>query len=206
MGRKSNAKERIIAAAVRNFWDRSYGSVSVDNLCEDAGVNKGSVYHFFTSKSAIIFASIDAWWKDLQGSVIEPAFDPEIAPVQRIENLFRNMSDYQKQKQRDWGKVPGCPFCNLGSELSTRDDDLREKIDDIFDRYKVYLASALQDAREAGELNGDIENITDAVFGCLCGLILQAKIQDDPAIITNLIPNLRSLITNSGNNPPANDS
>lgn len=199
MGRKSNAKERIVAAAVRNFWNRSYGSVSIDLLCEEAGVNKGSIYHFFTSKTSIIFASIDAWWKDLQGSVIEPAFDPEVAPLQRIENLFRNMGNYQKQKQRDWGKVPGCPFCNLGSELSTQDDALREKIEEIFDRYKVYLTSALEDARDAGELSGDIKNITDAVFGYLCGLILQAKIQNDPAIIINLIPKVKSLITNSGN-------
>ena len=175
MGRKSNARERIIAAAVRNFWNRSCASVSVDTLCQEAGVNKGSIYHFFSSKTAIIFASIDAWWKDLQGSVIEPAFDPEVAPLLRIENLFRNMHDYQKRKQKDWGKVPGCPFCNLGSELSAQDDALREKIEEIFNRHKVYLASALQEARDAGEITGDITNITDAVFGYLCGLILQAK-------------------------------
>ncbi len=202
MGRKSNARERIIAAAKSSFWNKSCGSVSVDALCLEAGVNKGSIYHFFNSKSAIIHAAIDAWWKELQVLVIEPAFDPEVAPLDRIENLFRNQYDYQKQKQKEIGRVPGCPFCNLGIELSAQDESVRIKIEEIFDRYKVYIAFAINEARETGELSGNLNDIVDAVFSYFCGLILQAKIRNDPAIIINLLPALRKIIVDSGNNSP----
>lgn len=32
------------------LWKNSYGSVSVRDICRQAGVNKGSFYHFFPSQ------------------------------------------------------------------------------------------------------------------------------------------------------------
>lgn len=44
MGRTSDAKERLLAAALDLIWERSYGSVTIDAICEKAGVKKGSFY------------------------------------------------------------------------------------------------------------------------------------------------------------------
>lgn len=50
MGRTSNAKERLLEAVIELIWTGSYGSTSVDQICERAGVKKGSFYHFFESR------------------------------------------------------------------------------------------------------------------------------------------------------------
>jgi TetR/AcrR family transcriptional regulator, transcriptional repressor for nem operon len=50
MGRTSEARERLIGTAGDLWHRRSYTDVGVSEICETAGVQKGSFYHFFPSK------------------------------------------------------------------------------------------------------------------------------------------------------------
>ena len=47
------------------IWEQSYGSVSVDVICERAGARKGSFYHFFPSKSDLAAVAIEDHWLKL---------------------------------------------------------------------------------------------------------------------------------------------
>ena len=40
------------------MWHGSYGSLTVDNICLYAGINKGSFYHFFDGKAALASAAV----------------------------------------------------------------------------------------------------------------------------------------------------
>jgi TetR/AcrR family transcriptional regulator, transcriptional repressor for nem operon len=46
MVRIRDAKERLLSSALKLFSERSYANVSVQELCEHAGVKKGSFYYF----------------------------------------------------------------------------------------------------------------------------------------------------------------
>ena len=48
MPRVSDMKERLTDAALDLMWENSYGTTSVDSICERAGAKKGSFYYFFT--------------------------------------------------------------------------------------------------------------------------------------------------------------
>ena len=63
MPRKSDAKERLMNAAMDLIWEHSYGSTSVDAICEKAGTKKGSFYYFFESKSELAVAALEADWQ-----------------------------------------------------------------------------------------------------------------------------------------------
>jgi len=60
MPRVSDMKERLTDAAMDLIWENSYGSTSVDAICERAGAKKGSFYYFFKSKSELAAAALDA--------------------------------------------------------------------------------------------------------------------------------------------------
>ena len=38
---RSDTKQRLLDAAGRLIWEQSYGAVSVDEICDQAGANKG---------------------------------------------------------------------------------------------------------------------------------------------------------------------
>jgi len=42
MARPNDTKEKLLQVAFDLIWNQSYGSVSVDHICERAHVNKGS--------------------------------------------------------------------------------------------------------------------------------------------------------------------
>src|SRR4029077_16370518 len=63
MPRKSDAKERLMNAAMDLIWEHSYGSTSVDAICEKAGAKKGSFYYFFESKSDLAVAALESDWQ-----------------------------------------------------------------------------------------------------------------------------------------------
>ena len=63
MGRVSDAKERLMEAVSELIWTGSYGSTTIDLICEKAGVKKGSFYYFFDSKADLAVSAIDAEWQ-----------------------------------------------------------------------------------------------------------------------------------------------
>ena len=55
-------KKRLTDAALDLMWENSYGTTSVDAICERAGAKKGSFYYFFKSKSELTAAALEAEW------------------------------------------------------------------------------------------------------------------------------------------------
>ncbi|TAK98721.1 MAG: TetR/AcrR family transcriptional regulator, partial [Verrucomicrobia bacterium] len=47
MGRVSDAKTRLMEAVRELIWTGSFGSTTIDQICEKSGVKKGSFYYFF---------------------------------------------------------------------------------------------------------------------------------------------------------------
>ena len=58
MGRVSDARERLLEAVYELTWQQGYNAVTVDAICERAGVKKGSFYHYFDSKADLTKAAI----------------------------------------------------------------------------------------------------------------------------------------------------
>jgi len=51
-----DTKQRLLDTAQRLFYARSYEDVGVQEICQEAGVKKGSFYHFFPSKRDLTLA------------------------------------------------------------------------------------------------------------------------------------------------------
>ena len=58
MGRVSDAREKLMSAILELIWSGSYGNTTIDQICERAGVKKGSFYYFFDSKADLAVAAI----------------------------------------------------------------------------------------------------------------------------------------------------
>src|SRR5258707_13843027 len=83
MGRVSDAKERLMEAVLELLWTGSYGSTTIDQICEKAGVKKGSFYYFFDSKCMLAVAALDASFQKKREEM-DALFSPTIPPLERI--------------------------------------------------------------------------------------------------------------------------
>src|SRR5436190_2437270 len=109
MGRVSDAKQRLLDATIDLIWQHSYGAVTVDNICERAGVKKGSFYYFFPSKTDLVVAALDSHWQSLKPT-LDATFAAEVPPLDRFHNYFELMYLRQAALQEKYGRVLGCPF------------------------------------------------------------------------------------------------
>ena len=80
-------------------------------------------------------------------------------------------------------------------ELSTQDEKIRQKSQQILDRRCRYFAAALRDAVREGLIpEQDCNNKARELFGCVMGVLLEAKIENNLEIILVLKPTIFHLI------------
>jgi TetR/AcrR family transcriptional repressor of nem operon len=185
--RLKDARERLIASAIELIYARSYGAVSVDNLCERAGVHKGSFYHFFPSKRELLLAAIDVQWEQAKQTVLEPAFAPDVPPLERVARFFTLFTDPRCGDPAGTGCVLGCPFGNLAAEMGAQDPVIRAKVQDVFAGICAYVEGALREAVAEGTIAGvDPAAGARALLAYYEGIMLVAKAANDAALIEQL--------------------
>jgi TetR/AcrR family transcriptional regulator, transcriptional repressor for nem operon len=172
-------KHRLTDAAMDLIWENSYGATSVDEICERAGAKKGSFYYFFKSKSELAAAALEADWQKRK-SDMDTIFSPTVPPLERLERYFSFVHDRLAQVQKKCGSILGCPLMSVGSEVSTQDEMLREKVQSILDRKIRYFESAIRDADAQGLIVApDAKAKAKGLFACFQGTLAQARIQNN---------------------------
>ena len=172
-------KERLTDAAMDLIWANSYGATSVDAICERAGAKKGSFYYFFKSKSELAAAALEADWKKRKADM-DTIFSATVPPLQRFERYFDYVHDRLAEIQEKCGSILGCPLLSVGSEVSTQDKMLREKVQEILDRKIRYFESAVRDAHSQGLIVApDAKAKAKGLFACYQGTLAQARIENN---------------------------
>ena len=165
------------------IWGGSYGSTTIDHICEKAGVKKGSFYYFFDSKADLAEAAIDCEWQQRRKE-LDTIFSPVVPPLERFERLADYMYRSQKEVQEVFGKVLGCPLFALGAEVSTQEKSLQKKIEEMLNYKRMYLESAIRDAHAAGLIDcPDAAQKARVLFTFLQGLLTEARIRNDLEVL-----------------------
>ena len=181
-----DSKLRLLQTAHQLIWRQSYGSVGVDQICEQSRVKKGSFYHFFGTESELREAAYEFPW-DRVRLVLDRIFSAQIPPMERLEAYFAHIRRNQTEHLEKNGRVLGCPFASLGSELSTQDEAIRLMAQQISARKRDYLESTLSDAMEAGDLPmQDPKLLAQELHFFIVGLIQEAKISNDLAVLDRM--------------------
>jgi TetR/AcrR family transcriptional repressor of nem operon len=172
-------KERLTDAALDLMWENSYGTTSVDAICERADAKKGSFYYFFKSKSELTAAALEAEWNKNKANM-DALFSPTIPPLERFDRYFDYVHDRLADLQTECGSILGCPLLSIGSEVSTHDKVVRDTVDRILDRKIKFFESAIRDAHAQGLIVApDPAAKARALFACYHGTLAQARIQND---------------------------
>lgn len=186
MGRVSHAREHLIDSVLELIWTGSYGSTSVEHICEKASVKKGSFYYFFKSKTALALAALDHSWLEYRRE-LDVVFAPEVPPLDRILNCFQNHRNEQEELQRKHGRVLGCPIHSLGAEVSTVDFSLRDCLQDIVSQFLTYFEGAIRDGQaDHSIVAGDPALLARIVFSFSEGQLLHARMQNDLSPLDDL--------------------
>ena len=194
MKKTCETKEKLLQVGFDLIWDSSYGSVSVDDICKRAGINKGSFYHFFPSKADLVAQAYEEHWKEKR-PMMDRIFSPQTPPVERIQAMCRMIYEVQREKAEKYGHVCGCPYASVGSEIATLDEKVRAKSEHLMNAGRKYVESAIADAiREGSVTVKDPVAASLTVQSLLCGMLVEARVQNDLKVLDNLEATVMNLL------------
>jgi TetR/AcrR family transcriptional regulator, transcriptional repressor for nem operon len=186
MKKTCETKEKLLQVGFDLIWDSSYGSVSVDDICKRAKINKGSFYHFFPSKADLVVAAYEEHWKEKRPEM-DRIFSPQVPPLERIHNFCQHVYEVQKEKAEKYGHVCGCPYASVGSEIATLDEKIRAKSEHLMNSGLKYVESTIADAiREGSVTVKDPVAASQTLQSLLCGMLVEARVQNDLKVLDNL--------------------
>ena len=176
------------------IWTGSYGSTTIDQICEKSGVKKGSFYYFFESKADLATAALDENWKAKRAQ-LDSIFSPTVPPLERLRRYCELGFKYQTEIKQQCGKVLGCPLYTLGSEICTTEVGLRDKIQEILDQKRKYLESAIRDAHAAGLIDApDPVAKARMLYAYYQGLQAEARIRNSLEVLKDAIQGTSDLL------------
>ncbi len=91
MKNKRNTKMRIVSAAWELFYQQGYDDTTVDEIVEKSETSKGSFYHYFPSKDALLGSL--AYLFDNRYAELEDSLDPDENRFSTLLYLNRELFD-----------------------------------------------------------------------------------------------------------------
>lgn len=84
---RTRSKDKILHAALDLFSQAGYQNVSVSQIAIKAGVAKGLLYNYFSSKEDMLMAIIELIMQDMYAFMVD--ISQESDPVKKLEKLVR---------------------------------------------------------------------------------------------------------------------
>jgi TetR/AcrR family transcriptional repressor of nem operon len=100
--------------------------------------------------------------------------------------------------RQETGRVLGCPFASIGTELiapGENDGGLRDAIQELVRGKMRYIESAIRDAMSEGSIQqSNAAALAETVYLYIEGALSQARIQNDLKLLNRLDENALRLI------------
>jgi len=149
---------RILEAAMHLFWEKGYGSTSVADILARAGVNSGSLYHFFPGKQDLLVAVLDMYVDGIRPMLLETAWRGTTDPIEKVWKLM----DAYRQALVQTECTYGCPIGSLALELHEPDPVVRERLAKNFTNWTAAIEECLDAA--GNRVPGDVDKRALAEF------------------------------------------
>lgn len=77
-----NTKGKIVAAAWQLFYEQGYDNTTVEEIVEESGTSRGSFYHYFDGKDALL-SSLSYLFDEKYDELVE-TMDPNLSPIDKL--------------------------------------------------------------------------------------------------------------------------
>jgi TetR/AcrR family transcriptional repressor of nem operon len=144
--------DTALARAVEVFWRKGYEATSMQDLVDEMGVHKRSMYDTYGDKRSLFLRAM-ARYADLEEEAAREMVRRADSPVKALRQLLES-SIYVKS-----GQPPGCLMVNCATEVAPHDAEVASRVRAHFQFSERLLAEVIA----AGQADGSIDASMDAV-------------------------------------------
>lgn len=172
-GRRQAARERILAAAVRQIAHEGIDGVRIARIAMDAGVSTSLVHYHFASREALLAEALDYSYTRAGDARISAGDMPGRTHAERLAAMIDQCLPSTESLRDDWV---------LWVELwlrSVRHPELKPFAEELYARLRAWFAEEIAAGVADGEFDRcDPEDVADRALALIDGFGVRALIGD----------------------------
>lgn len=145
-------RARILAAGTEVMLLKGYNGTGVQEITQNAGVPKGSFYHYFESKEDFAIQALHYYYLPRLERFANALQADDASPRERILRFYRDLVGYFANQHEPTHQ---CFIGSLCHEKAGDSQPIGYAASAILNRSSELLANCLVEARDAGELPAD---------------------------------------------------
>lgn len=167
-------RDHILATGQRIMAGKGFSAVGLNEILTDAGVPKGSFYHYFSSKEAFGVDMLARYFDDYLAELDATLSQPGLTMAQRLMNYWQLWRESQSFSDCQ-GK---CLAVKLGAEVADLSDSMRGTLQTGTAGIIARLADALEAGVEEGSLSIDDKpvRVAESLYQLWVGASVMVKI------------------------------
>ena len=186
------SKEKLLDAALQVIRTKGYTATRIEDICEAAGLTKGSFFHHFKSKEDLAVAAAEHW-STVTAAIFQAApFHRHADPLARVLGYI----DYRKELLR--GAVPEftCLVGTMVQEAYDTEPAIRDACDRCISSHVTSIEQDIAKAMTAYGIEADwtAKSLAFHTQAVLQGAFILAKAKSGPAIAAESIDHLRRYV------------
>jgi TetR/AcrR family transcriptional repressor of nem operon len=181
-------REKILNSAQRLIQTRSFHGFSFQDIADEVGIRKASLYHYFDSKDAIALAVLEraADWVNAQMQDVE-----EKEPRDRLEAYFRMFGVIHGKGER---MCPGGSFASVFDAVSS---PVQAALHCFTKMHLDWLESIIREGVARGQFEIGDQRPRDVAMQIVAGVqgaLLAGRLTGDPHVLEIVAVELRTYL------------
>jgi TetR/AcrR family transcriptional repressor of nem operon len=188
----SLTRNKLLDAAQELMLTKGYVATSVEEVCQAAGLTKGSFFHYFPGKEDLGIAVAQRFC-DLQRQVFEAA--PYRRRTDPLDRVFGHV-DFLLEMTRSPLASQGCLLGTFVQELSQTHPNIRATCAAGFEEAAADLQRDLEAARakHTPQANWDAKSLALHLLAVVQGAIILAKARQDRTVMPDCLEHFKSYL------------
>ncbi|MFH9552686.1 TetR/AcrR family transcriptional regulator [Streptomyces sp. NPDC017435] len=190
--RTTDTRRIVLDAAQRIMARKGYSAVGINEVLAEAGVPKGSFYHYFASKDAFGEAMLKSYFADYLTDMDGILARPDQSAAERLMAYWQQWRQTQSLEECQ-GR---CLAVKLGAEVADLSEPMRlalkEGTSAVVDRIEQAITGGLEDGSLS--VDGEAREVAEALYDMWLGASVMAKIHRSLAPLDTVTATTRRLL------------
>jgi TetR/AcrR family transcriptional repressor of nem operon len=196
---RHESKTKILNAALQVIRAKGYSATRIEDVCEAAGLTKGSFFHHFKGKEDMAVAAAQHWG-EVTGAFFRSA--PYHAPSGPVERLLAYV-DFRKSILQGELAEFTCFVGTMVQETFETHPAIREACAKSISGHAATLEQDIADAMRERKINADwsAQSLALHTQAVIQGAFILAKAEGNPAVAAESLDHLRRYLELLFNQP-----
>jgi TetR/AcrR family transcriptional repressor of nem operon len=193
LGKKDNSRAKLLRAGTQLLCEQSFASMGIERVIGQAGMTKGSFYHFFKSKEAFALEVIEQYADFFNQKLDFYLLSSSKPPLDRLSAYVKD--GIKGMERHEFRK--GCLIGNMSQELGATMPLFGAALEKALTGWQIRVADCLNEAIKQEEVSSDInpDELSAFFWTGWEGSLIRSKLVGNAAPIKNFLANFLKLIS-----------